>query len=105
MKITFDAAKRVKNREEKGLDFDDAPELTGELLETAVWRIGDRIVSRQEARIEAAKRRGRPAADATKISTTIRLEADILTAFKSQGAGWQTHMNDALRDWLKSHPQ
>lgn len=86
-------------------DPDDAPELTDELLETAVWRIGDKIVSRQEAQTEATKRRGRPAAEATKISTTIRFDADILAAFKAQGEGWQTRMNDALRDWLRSHPQ
>lgn len=84
------------------VDPDDAPELTDEMLKAGVWRIGDRIVSREEARIEAIKRRGRPAASAPKISTTIRFDADILAAFKAQGGGWQTRMNDALREWLKS---
>lgn len=46
---------------------------------------------------------GRPVAEATKISTTIRFDADILAAFKAHGDGWQTRMNDALSDWLKSH--
>lgn len=85
------------------VDPDDAPELTDEFLETGVWRIGDKIVSREEAQIEAIKRRGRPVAGAAKISTTIRFDADVLAAFKAQGDGWQTRMNDALRDWLKSH--
>ena len=33
----------------------------------------------------------------------IRLDADILQSFRSTGAGWQTRLNDALRDWLRSH--
>lgn len=94
---------RSKKSAKVWVDPDDAQELTDEMLETGVWRIGDKIVSRQEAEIEAARRRGRPAAAATKISTTIRFDADILAAFKSHGEGWQTRMNDALRDWLKTH--
>ena len=30
--------------------------------------------------------------------------ADVMAAFKATGAGWQTRMNDALRDWLRTHP-
>jgi uncharacterized protein (DUF4415 family) len=33
----------------------------------------------------------------------IRLDRDVLTAFRESGAGWQTRMNAALRDWLKTH--
>lgn len=39
----------------------------------------------------------------TKVSTTIRLDADILAAFKASGKGWQTRVNDAIREWLKTH--
>lgn len=34
---------------------------------------------------------------ATKVLTPLRLDADILAAYKAQGRGWQTRMNDALR--------
>jgi uncharacterized protein (DUF4415 family) len=27
----------------------------------------------------------------------------VLDAFRSHGPGWQTRMNNALRDWLKRH--
>jgi uncharacterized protein (DUF4415 family) len=37
------------------------------------------------------------------VHTGIRLDADILAAFKSQGPRWQRRMNAALRDWLKEH--
>lgn len=33
----------------------------------------------------------------TKVSTTIRLDADLLEHFKREGRGWQTRVNEALR--------
>lgn len=43
-------------------------------------------------------RRGRgPQKAPTKISTTIRLDKDIYEYFHSQGAGYQTQINEALR--------
>ncbi|MEO8409021.1 MAG: BrnA antitoxin family protein [Propionivibrio sp.] len=49
------------------------------------------------------KRRGRPAGTATKEQVAIRFDKDVLTAFRAAGPGWQTRMNDALKDWLKDH--
>ena len=48
------------------------------------------------------KKRGRPVG-ALKESTTIRFDRDVLEMFRASGPGWQTRMNAALRDWLKSH--
>lgn len=39
----------------------------------------------------------------TKVSTTVRFDADVLDAFKSSGRGWQTRMNDVLKEWLREH--
>jgi uncharacterized protein (DUF4415 family) len=44
-------------------------------------------------------RRGRPTGS-TKISTTIRFDADVITALKATGKGWQTKANDVLRKHL-----
>ena len=96
---------RSKSTPQPWVDPDEAPELTDEFFKTGVWRIGDRVVTREQASVEDKKRRGRPNAEETKISTTIRFDADILAAFKAKGDGWQTRMNDALRDWLRSNPQ
>jgi len=76
------------------VDPDDAPELTDTWFENADLRQGKKLI-----------RRGRPAGT-TKASTTLRFDVDILEAFKATGKGWQTRMNNALRDWLKnnSHP-
>ena len=49
-------------------------------------------------RITKAKvTRGRPKALAPKVSTTLRLDPEVLDAFKAEGPGWQTRMNAALR--------
>ena len=48
-------------------------------------------------------RRGRRLGSGTKSSTTVRFDNDILAAFKATGKGWQSRMNNALRDWLKEH--
>ena len=47
--------------------------------------------------------RGRPAGSGTKVATNIRLDRDLVEAFKETGEGWQTRLNDALRDWAKTH--
>lgn len=48
-------------------------------------------------------KRGRPLAKAPKQAVNIRLSPDILAAFRATGQGWQTRLNDALRDWLREH--
>lgn len=93
---------KSQNLKRTWVDPDDAPELTDEFFEKGVWQIGQQIVSPDEARVEMRRRRGRPAGSGTKISTTIRLDAEVLAAFKASGAGWQTRINDALREWLQS---
>ena len=39
----------------------------------------------------------------TKVATTIRLSPEVMAAFKATGAGWQTRIDAALKDWLKNH--
>jgi len=46
---------------------------------------------------------GRPKSEDPKVFTAIRLDADVLAQFKATGKGWQTRINAALKDWLKTH--
>ena len=39
----------------------------------------------------------------TTAQVVIRFERDVLSAFRAAGPGWQTRMNEALRDWLRAH--
>ena len=34
---------------------------------------------------------------------TIRLSPDVVQPFRATGEGWQTRIDAALKDWLKSH--
>jgi uncharacterized protein (DUF4415 family) len=36
-----------------------------------------------------------------KIPATIRFDADVLSALKATGKGWQNRVNDAVREWIK----
>lgn len=53
------------------------------------------------AAVKPVRGRGRPVGSGNKIATNIRLDSDLLLAFKATGDGWQTRMNDALRAWAK----
>lgn len=55
------------------------------------------------AKVKPVRGRGRPAGSGTKVATNIRLDRDLVDAFKGTGDGWQTRVNDALRDWAKKH--
>ncbi|NDP63768.1 MAG: BrnA antitoxin family protein [Polaromonas sp.] len=55
------------------------------------------------AGVTAYRKRGRPAGGATKEQVAIRLDREVLAAFRAAGPGWQTRMNDALKDWLHTH--
>jgi len=39
----------------------------------------------------------------TKERVTIRLSPDVVQTFRATGEGWQTRVDGALRDWLKTH--
>ncbi|THV22970.1 hypothetical protein FAA97_10060 [Peteryoungia ipomoeae] len=45
---------------------------------------------------------GRPASEKPKVSTTIRLDQDVIEAFRRDGPGWQSRINAALKEWLGS---
>ena len=38
----------------------------------------------------------------TKERITIRLSRDVVDTFRSTGSGWQTRMDEVLKDWVTS---
>jgi uncharacterized protein (DUF4415 family) len=67
-------------------DRDDAPPLTDKFFDRAEVRHGDKIL-----------RRGRPPLPDPKQAVKLRLDADVLAAYRKTGAGWQTRINADLR--------
>ena len=39
----------------------------------------------------------------TKVSTTVRLDPEVLEYFRAIGSGWQTRLNEVLREYVASH--
>ena len=39
----------------------------------------------------------------TKQQVAIRLDPEVLAAFRAKGPGWQTRMNSILKEWLIEH--
>jgi len=69
-----------------GVDEDDRPATDEEL----------------RAGLALARNRGRPVgSDKTQIA--LRVDNSVLEAFRATGKGWQTRMNEALKEWLKEH--
>ncbi|MGP9772202.1 BrnA antitoxin family protein [Halomonas citrativorans] len=78
------------------IDPDDAPELTESWFEAAHQYDGDTLVKRG---------RGRPPIPESerKVPVKIRYDQDVIEAFRQTGKGWQTRVNQALRQYLKEH--
>jgi uncharacterized protein (DUF4415 family) len=70
-------------------DPDDAPEITERWIAEADLYRGKKLV-----------RRGRPAGTAKKTQTTVRISNEVLTFFRSYGRGWQTRMDEALKQYV-----
>ena len=83
---------------------DDAPELTAEWFEKAkpASKVLPRLLGKTNAAELLKPKRGRPPLENPKEHVNIRLDADIVQAFKSKGRGWQTRVNSALREWLRT---
>ena len=97
----------ARNKVNPELIDEDNPEWTAEDFARArpAREVLPELFGRTTAEKMLQPKRGRPALLRTKEHVNIRLDADILDAFRTSGAGWQTRMNNAMRDWLQSHPQ
>lgn len=40
---------------------------------------------------------GRPKVENPKVAVSLRLDPEVVSCFKAEGPGWQTRMNEALR--------
>lgn len=52
--------------------------------------------------IASMKRPGRPLGSGSKTQVTLRLDTAALEAFRATGAGWQTRINNLLREAVDS---
>ncbi|MGV3652013.1 MAG: BrnA antitoxin family protein [Devosia sp.] len=78
-----------------GTPDEETPELTPEDLSRSV-------PASQFFAERGLKLPGRPPSADAKMAVSLRLDRDIVAAFKADGPGWQTRMNAALRRSLES---
>lgn len=79
----------VRQRIKAGIEpeeDEDSPEATGAIRE-----------------LTAKRRAGRPAGSSTKEQVLLRIDRDVIAAFRATGPGWQSRLNAALKDWLETH--
>ena len=95
----------MRRKPDPELIDDDAPEATDEWFERArpAKDVLPGLVGAVAAKELLKPKRGRPPAANPKEHLNIRLDADIVQAFRRTGSGWQTRLNNALRDWVKTH--
>lgn len=76
------------------VDDDDAP-----VLDEQFFREARPMVEVHSAKAIADFKRqaGRPKSEAPKRQTTLRLDPDVLEAYKATGKGWQGRINADLR--------
>lgn len=55
------------------------------------------------AAVKPGVRRGRRLPVVTKERITIRLSRELVETFRASGAGWQSRIDAALKEWLKTH--
>lgn len=78
-------------------DSEEAPELEADFFAQATPHIGQKVVSKGEY-AEAIRQRGRPKSATTKVAVKLRLDPDLLAVIKATGPGWQTRINQILRE-------
>lgn len=63
-------------------------------LTDAEW---DELMARRNRRM------GRPPVAAPKRNITLRLSQPVVDQFRATGKGWQTRIDEALKEWLDNH--
>ena len=82
---------KLKSSPRTWVDPDDVPQITDDWIAAAELRDGKKAV-----------RRGRPVGS-TKTPTTVWLGNEVLQAFRATVPRWQSRLNAALADLLKTH--
>jgi uncharacterized protein (DUF4415 family) len=78
---------------------DDNPEWTEEDLAAArpASELLLELIGEKATQDLMRRGRGRPQKPVKKINQTLRLDADVVEAYRQEGKGWQTRINEVLR--------
>jgi uncharacterized protein (DUF4415 family) len=81
---------------------DDNPEWTHDDFRTAhpAAEILPKFIGEAATAELLHRGRGRPPNPQRKVNQTLRLDPDILAAYREQGPGWQARINQILREHM-----
>jgi uncharacterized protein (DUF4415 family) len=65
---------------------------------------GGRAAGDKAAQELLRRGRGRLRKDARKVNQTIRIDPEVLEAYRQEGKGWQTRINQVLREHMPKQP-
>jgi len=84
---------------------EENPELTREELRRArpAADVLPEVIGEKAAHELLRRSRGRPPKEDRKVNQTLRIDPDVLAAYRQEGKGWQTHINDVLRRNMPKH--
>jgi len=77
--------------------------------EEAAWNkavvVPEGGLSALRSALETQRARGQrgPQRGPTKVSLTVRYSPEVVAFFKATGSGWQTRMDEALREYVAEH--
>lgn len=79
---------------------DDNPELTREELQRArpAPEMLPEVIGEKATQELLRRSRGRPRKEDRKVNQTLRIDLEVLEAYRREGKGWQTRMNRVLRE-------
>jgi uncharacterized protein (DUF4415 family) len=79
---------------------DDNPEWTKEDFARArpAAEVLPEFIGKNAAEELVRRGRGRPKKADRKVNQTLRLDQDVLDAFREEGSGWQARINQVLRE-------
>jgi uncharacterized protein (DUF4415 family) len=80
------------------IDPDEAPEWTAETFDRAAVHQGETLIRPASGTLT---KRGRPRSDDPKLQVTLRLDREVVDHFREKGPGWQSRINEALRQVAK----
>ncbi len=81
---------------------DENPELTEASFAKArpAAELLPQFIGEQATQELLRRPRGRPVKAHKKVSQNLRLDPDVLEAYKQSGSGWQTRINEVLREHM-----
>ncbi len=99
-------AKKIPNNRASRPD-EDNPEWTKEDFARArpAAEVLPQFIGEKATQELMRRSRGRPQKADRKVNQTLRLDQDVLEAYRREGRGWQTRINEVLRQHMPQRPR